>query len=343
MAHNSGDNGGWFAVSRTIFDHYLVGVRDRPYTELEAWLWLLATAAFEKQEVMNKGEKIVIDPGQLMAAHSYLAKVWDWTPDKVRWYLKRLQNEAMITRWCATQNANRYTNQIQILTICNYSHYQVSKDSQHQAKPQAKRQAGTKPAPTQHHDNKEDNSTRDNSTPHTPQGGSYDFSEIDRAFDKWWAIYPASERKVGRGECLLLFREAVTGVKRTDQVRPRKIASHGLVTAAELLEAVQRYADFVRGKDVKLPAPATWLNQARWLDLREQAGVTADDPWWTDADRVALITMDRWRAGIAEHANGKWPIKLLGPPPGHPQCVVPHNLVSELRLAEKYNLFGGSR
>ena len=342
MAHN-GNNGGWFAVSRSIFDHYVVGIHDRPYTELEAWLWLLSEAAFEETKTVNKGQPIVIDPGQLMAAHAYLAKVWDWTPDKVRWYLKRLQNEAMITRWCATQGTNRNTNQIQILTICNYGNYQVSKEPPHQAKHQPKHQANTKPIPSQHHEYKEDNLTTDKkNTPPTPQGGRVDFADVDKAFEEWWAVYPVSERKVGKGECKLLFREAVTGVKRSEHAKPRKVATHGQVTVAEILEAVHRYADYVRGKDVKLPAPATWLNQARWLDLREQAGVSGD-VWWMDPSRVAAVTLDRWRAGIADNANGKWPIDTLGPPPGHPLCVVPNALVTELRLAEKYNLFGGPR
>lgn len=121
----------WFAVSRMIFDHYLVGIHNRPYTDTEAWLWLVSRAEFEQSEVANKGNMIVLDPGQLMAAHGYLAKIWMWTEDKVRWFLKRLQTEAMITREC---NKGRRTNQIQIISICNYSNYQYLNEDQHQAK-----------------------------------------------------------------------------------------------------------------------------------------------------------------------------------------------------------------
>lgn len=148
-------NGNWFAVSRMIFDHAVIGIKNRPYTELEAWLWLLAEAEFEPREVANKGQMIVLDPGQLMAAHGFLSKRWSWTQDKVRYFLKKLQNEAMIARYCAKQDTGRNTNQIQIITISNYSDYQFTQDAEHQAIPQpqphtngANTKQNTNPAPS---------------------------------------------------------------------------------------------------------------------------------------------------------------------------------------------------
>lgn len=153
--------GNWFAVSREIFDHPIVGIHDRPFTDMEAWLYLLSIAAYSPQEVSNKGSMIVLDPGQIMAAYAYLSTRWKWSPDKVRWYLKRLENEAMITRFAAqnggrantkqstnqhtnqhtNQSTKRNTNQIQIITICNYSIYQYVQQQLHQAKHQATHQA----------------------------------------------------------------------------------------------------------------------------------------------------------------------------------------------------------
>jgi hypothetical protein len=178
--------GNWFAVSREIFSHPIVGVGDRSYTDLEAWLSLLAMASYEPRRAMNKGTVIVLDPGDLMAAHSYLATRWKWTADKVRWFLKRLQNEAMITRHCANHPTKRNTNQIQIVTICNYSKYQLMQEAEHQAKQQAKHQANTKPTPSQHqeintltnkHLEEEDN------TPPPPKGGTP--LECLRAFEAY--------------------------------------------------------------------------------------------------------------------------------------------------------------
>lgn len=142
--------GNWFAVCRTIFDHPIVGIHDRAFTELEAWLWLLSEAAFEPRKVINKGTIIVLDPGQLMHARSYLAKRWQWTEDKVRWFFKRLQTEAMITRYCTQQNTRSRSNQIQIITISNYSVYQGNRQPQQDASPPPQHPANTQPTPSAH-------------------------------------------------------------------------------------------------------------------------------------------------------------------------------------------------
>lgn len=157
--HGLGGNGGppldeqpgnWFKVCRTIFDHPIVGIHNRSFTELEAWLWMLSEAAFEPRQVINKGTIIVLDPGQLMHARSYLAKRWQWTEDKVRWFLKRLQTEAMITRYCTQQNTRSRTNQIQVITISNYNVYQGNRQTQPQAENPPEHPAHTQRTPSQH-------------------------------------------------------------------------------------------------------------------------------------------------------------------------------------------------
>jgi hypothetical protein len=167
MAHPSNHNGGpplederasnWFAVSRDIFDHPIVGIGNRPYTELEAWLSLLAMAEYEQAKRINKGQIVVLDPGQLMAAHSYLANRWKWSSSKVRRFLDLLMMDAMITRFTNEKRAaskrqandpeigtqtdnqtdNRRGNQIQIITICNYMKYRPEADANRQANRQA--------------------------------------------------------------------------------------------------------------------------------------------------------------------------------------------------------------
>lgn len=65
--------------------------------------------------------------------------------------------------------------------------------------------------------------------------------------------------------------------------------------------------------------------------------------WWQNPTTVAGITPERWRKAIAQHANGIWPIDKLGPPPGSPDCVVPADVVTELRLTETYDPAGVRR
>lgn len=132
--------GNWFAVSRDIFDHPIIGIHNRPFTDTEAWLWLLASASYETRRAMNKGTVIILDPGDLMAAHPYLGTRWMWHVSKVRRFLDRLSNEAMITRFCDRQTGSQRNNQIQVITICNYSRYQIIKEAQEAALRRVNRQ-----------------------------------------------------------------------------------------------------------------------------------------------------------------------------------------------------------
>jgi hypothetical protein len=76
--------------------------------------------------------------------------------------------------------------------------------------------------------------------------------------------------------------------------------------------------------------------------LLDVAAATPEPPWWKDPAKLAAMSEQRWRAGIAEHTQGDsfWPIEVLGPSPGSPNCVVPRHLVDELGLTEIYDEHG---
>jgi hypothetical protein len=179
IGHNGGDineadTSNSFFVSREVFDH--PAFQAKPWCDGFAWLHLLSMASVETRRKLNKGTIVIIDPGDVMEAHGELAKRWGWTVDKVRYFLKRLEREAMITRFCAKQDNNRSTNQIQIITICNFKKYQLIQETLHQANYQAEHQARTRQAPGAHQartntiDNNLDRTN--NTSPLTPQGGN---------------------------------------------------------------------------------------------------------------------------------------------------------------------------
>jgi DNA-binding transcriptional MocR family regulator len=69
-------------------------------------------------------------------------------------------------------------------------------------------------------------------------------------FEEFWSVYP---RKVGKGQARTAFKAAL-----------RK------ATKDELVSAVTKYAEQVRGKDIAYIAHAsTWLHGERWLDETE--------------------------------------------------------------------------
>lgn len=343
MSHN----GNWFAVSRLIFDHPVVGIHDRPFTDLEAWLWLLAEAAFEPVELYNKGTIIVLDPGQIMHARTYLAQRWEWTEDKVRWFLKRLQNEAMIARFCQASkaasdhtqhrtqqhtqpntqpNTQQRNNQIQIISICNYGQYQFSQTNQeaaqHPATPPAPHPAEP-PATPPKANNLTTKQKKDKSAP----DGAVDDARGTR-LRKDWAL-PSEWRQ--------------WAVSEID------------IPAEKIDREAEQFRDYWIGlpkaRGTKLDWEATWRNWLRrnYADRRaaHQANSSVKRPapfWWRDdPDKAENLPAEVWRRAVKTFANGKWPIETLGPPPDAAGCLVPDDVVEEFQLVGVYDERGARR
>lgn len=107
-------SGGVFAVARNIFEHPKFATE--PFTEREAWIWLIREAAWRKRTV-RVGKKVCsLERGQLASTTRFMAAKWQWSEAKVRRFLKSLKSDAMIdavSDALATQ-----------ITICNYDEYQ---------------------------------------------------------------------------------------------------------------------------------------------------------------------------------------------------------------------------
>ena len=106
--------GGYFIVYREIFDHPIFA--PEPYTEREAWLWLICAAAWEPCAVRVGTVRVDIKRGELIHSLRFMARKWRWTDSRVRRFLGRLQSDAMIDAQTTHQSTH--------LTICNYSKYQ---------------------------------------------------------------------------------------------------------------------------------------------------------------------------------------------------------------------------
>jgi len=353
IGHNGGPGieddrpGNWFAVSRDIFSHPVVGIHDRPYTETEAWLSMLSMASYEARRAMNKGTVIVIDPGDFMAAHGFLAQRWMWSVDKVRWFLKRLQTEAMITR-AVSNGTTRNTNQIQIITLCNYSKYQVVKSDQHQAKPQP----NTKPTPSQHQEYNTLTPEQDN-PPLPPRCGGKrarrsrsalreaDLALTDKAIAAWNAaavqhgfvrVTASTEKRrrrllerladIGGLQNFELALSAVPSVPfLMGQITPRSGEGPFKFEFEHLLQTEGKLGDVL----------------AKLIDKAHSLGTgQVKEPWtaWSD---------EEWVRQIALHANGIWPVDKLSPPPASKKSACPPRVIESERLLERYDENGFSR
>ena len=107
-------SGGVFAISRDLFDHPMFA--DEPYTEREAWVWLIKEAAWRDRTVRVGKKVCALKRGQLATSMRFMADKWKWAEARVRRFLKRLKIDAMID-----VSSDALATQI---TICNYNEYQ---------------------------------------------------------------------------------------------------------------------------------------------------------------------------------------------------------------------------
>lgn len=168
--------------------------------------------------------------------------------------------------------------------------------------------------------------------PHTPPSGGP--TPLDQAFEEFWRSFPDG-RKQGKGDARDAFCKIVQGRHR----KGLRAKAETLIAAAKGYAASQPDREFV-------PMPSTWLNGGRWEDV---AAITpaADDPapmhgrvwgWWRGREeKFHALSLDRWRKALAETPpNGTWPWWVFGAPPGHPECLLPSELVAEFGYLEIY-------
>lgn len=106
---------GVFAVDRGIWDH--PGFADEPFTEREAWQWLIGDAAF-KERIKRVGSVVVtLQRGQCANSTRFLQERWKWGSEtRVRRFLERRKIAAEIV---VDTDAG-----VTVVTICNYNKYQ---------------------------------------------------------------------------------------------------------------------------------------------------------------------------------------------------------------------------
>lgn len=347
-------NKGWVAIHRSLRSHWIVGFGQpvKPmdpergaFSRNEAFIDLIMECRYEAGFVNNGGRKMELKPGQLIGAVSWLAARWNWTPKTVRGFLDKLEEDGTISMsQPGLENGTQKGKQSTIITLCNYEHYQLASTEEGQANGHAKGTQRASKGQAKGNNTKDNKGTKEQGnkedSPQPPASGG---DPIDEAFAIWWDAYPECVRKVARSECGLLFRKIVTGSRRPGSRRGQKALDHGTATPQQLIDAARAYAA-TKPNPEYVPAPMTWLNQGRWTDEHSKHVPTPAPVegkswgWWRGKEAKFRNTpLDRWRAAFAsQRPNGTWPWWLFGPPPGHPECLVPRELIEEHNWEQVY-------
>jgi hypothetical protein len=104
---------GWVSLSREITDHW---VWNCEFSTGQAWVDLIIHACHSPNKFMLKGQLVALKRGQQARSEVTLAKAWKWSRNKVRRFLKNLENDGMIVQ--------KTTHLTSVITICNYDSFQ---------------------------------------------------------------------------------------------------------------------------------------------------------------------------------------------------------------------------
>lgn len=106
--------GGYIAIARGFFDHPVFACD--PFTEREAFQWLLFEAAWKARTVRRGNTVFELRRGELAHSERFMAEAWQWSRSKVTRFLKKLIENRMIER-----KSNHDASHI---IVCNYDKYQ---------------------------------------------------------------------------------------------------------------------------------------------------------------------------------------------------------------------------
>lgn len=237
---------------------------DDPFTQREAWCWLIEKAAWKPRQHRIGSKVIQLDAGEYCASLRFLATVWKWSKNRVSRFLCVLCDAGMIVTKSGTGADRSET----VITICNYSLYQHDRDSCGTQMGQRRDSGGTDAGQRRDktEEGKEVEEMNKGNNPLTPKG--------DGGFGAMWAIYP---KKVAKDAAARAYAKAL---KRTD--------------AGTIIAGVKRYAAQCVGKDQQYIAHATtWLNQGRWADGGENVASDMAGSDDFDAAHAAFIEEQR--------------------------------------------------
>lgn len=124
---------GFIAISRDLWDS--ADFADGPMSQREAFIWMVAEAAW-KPRAKRVGSTVVdLERGQLAHSVRFLASAWGWSKSSVARFLKALQKRDTI-RYTSGTGAT-------VITICNYDRFQPQSDGAGTAAGQQRDASGT--------------------------------------------------------------------------------------------------------------------------------------------------------------------------------------------------------
>lgn len=329
----------YIAVTADIFDHHVFA--DEPYSRRDAWLWLIANAAWKPHRVRMGNKTVELQRGQVLIGLEHLSGTWGWGVKKVRLFLDFLAAENMIEKG---QSKGRLAN---IATVCKYEQFQTGKTIEGQVEDMVE---GRFRAGSGQHSTKDTRDTNRN-TPLPPKGGDVGQDqelplpfaaqapakpkrapklnvapEYTADFNEVWDAFPKNPNASKQ--------DAFNAWNRIPAAERPSVLPACKVYAAEIEEARRKSRD----GSAAISHLSSFLNKGTFRN--KTAAKASSSPASSPFEHLATLTREEWKDRVCRLANGFWPTSELGPSPANKSCRVPSDLIRELDLADKYNEAG---
>lgn len=239
---------GVYNVARAIWED--PDFANEPYTEREAWLWLVGATAFKETRARGQHGGVPIIRGEFCFSVRFLADRWQWSKSRVARFLNALLERDMI------RDVSR--DDEKVYSVKNYNRFQENfgkigtpDGTTNEASVGRKRDARRdKEEPSNPVTQEDKSSLRSDSRPvaePAPKPTSKAKPQEPEGFEAWYEEFP---RKVARAAAAKAYAKAR--------------AKHDAET---LIAGARRYAQSRAREDPNYTAyPATWLNGERWKD-----------------------------------------------------------------------------
>lgn len=126
---------GYIKLDREIQSHWVWENDGEPYSKGQAWVDLIMLANYKDNKTIYKGEVITCKRGDVNLSITTLAERWRWGRKKARTFLNALESDGMVV----VSGTNRRT----IITLVNYSKYQIQGTNEGTSQEQVRNELGT--------------------------------------------------------------------------------------------------------------------------------------------------------------------------------------------------------
>lgn len=172
---------GWISMHRKMLDNPIV-CKDSDH--MAVWVYLLLNAAHAEYPALFSGERITLQPGQLITGRKSISEKLKISESKVQRILKSFENEQQIEQLTSSKN--------RLVTLVSWSEYQDC-EQQNEQQVNNKRTTTEQQVNTNNNVNKINNENKKNKEDiYTPE------------FEIFWNSYP---RKIGKRNASKLGRQ----------------------------------------------------------------------------------------------------------------------------------------